>query len=201
MTPLISRRSTDRDRDYFGGADICPSPARRFTHFRLKSLRISGDLRVDESKIWPIARSAVNWRFAIAYRINHRIVAKLVSGDPFQMPSKDALVFRSWIWQPQQHHRRYEFNSATASSAAHLQHRAVSVGGHLQTLGAPKRRCLISRSSTKSSFRSVGRLCRQKPQSAERIGFELLSRVLFGRCTAYGWLRGCTASLHLGRRR
>ena len=181
----------DRDRDYFGGAGYLSVTSAPFTR-RLKGLRISGDLRVDKIQFGPITYDPQwSWRFAIAYRINPRIVAKLVSGRSFQMPSGTLLFSEAGFGNRNNIIGAYEFNSTRPLLPQHIYNIELSLSAVIFKHWALEASLFDQSLVDKVEFVSVGGdfvAKNRNPQSV--IGFELLSRVLFGRFTAYGWLSG-----------
>ena len=166
-------RGHDRDRDYFGGAGYCPSPARR--------LRAGSRVYVNQWRlarrqdpVWPdhfTIRSGAG-----ASRLpsdKPRIVAKLVSGRSFPDAVGDASCFPKLDLANRNNIiGAYEFNSTRPLLPQHIYNIELSLSAVIFKHWRSKRRCcLISRSSTKSSLcPSVGTLS-PKPQSAERHRF------------------------------
>jgi outer membrane receptor protein involved in Fe transport len=180
-----------RDRQYLGGAGYLSVTSAPFTK-RLKGLRLSGDLRIDKITFGPITFDPqVSFRAAVAYRFTPLIVAKVVAGQAFQMPSGTLLFSEAGFGNRNNIIGAYEFNAnktlqpqksnivELSLSAVVLKHWALEASAYSQRI------------LDKVEFVSVGGDFVAKnltPQAS--FGFEALSRLLFGRFSAYGWLCG-----------
>ncbi len=181
----------DRDRDYVGGAGFLSVTSAPFTK-RLKGLRLSADLRIDKIQFGPITYDP-QWSFraAVAYRFTPRISAKLVSGRAFQMPSGTLLFSEAGFGNRNNIVGAFEFNSNRPLQPQHIYNVELSLSAVVLKHWAIEASVFEQSLVDKVEFVSVGGdfvAKNRTPQSV--VGFELLSRVLFGRFTAYGWLSG-----------
>jgi len=180
-----------RDRQYFGGAVFLSLTSSPFTK-RLKGLRLSGDLRVDKITFGPITYDPqVSFRAAAAYRFSPHVVSKLVVGRAFQMPSGTLLFSEAGFGNRNNIIGAYGFNPnrpvqpqtsniiELSLSAVVLKHWALEASLYGQDI------------QDKVEFSPVaGDFVAKNISRTISVGFEALSRLLFGRFSAYGWLSG-----------